>query len=134
VNVWPPRPDELRIATLGFRGQSPFVNWAQEGGQAAAIVGDAIKAVFVRGGGWFYDLAAVVIALGTSVALALTNLYDDDVFGTWKDYLAALGFAGAATVAAKAIIDALSTSRTVDAPSEATKAPTAATTAERPPA
>lgn len=51
------------------------------------------------------DVAVVALAFVTAVVAALPTVLADDTFGTWRDYLLALGLGGTAALAAKGVVD-----------------------------
>ena len=45
----------------------------------------------------------LALAVTTAILVALPTVFTDDTFGTWRDYLAALGLGGVAAAAAKGL-------------------------------
>jgi hypothetical protein len=67
----------------------------------------ALGEAFERSVRWLADAATIGFAVATGVIVGLTALYADGTFGTWKDYLTALGLGGGAGIISKGLVDAI---------------------------
>jgi hypothetical protein len=108
--VWEPPEEESQARDLNVRTQRFHVRAPDElgelieGGRAPELVGLAIEVLGKVGRG-FAEVGIVALAILTAIFVALPTVVSDNTFGTWRDYLAALGLGGTAVVAAKAIFD-----------------------------
>lgn len=105
-----PQPTEAEAQAWALQIIRPELVGAAPKDIGAALRPIADQAVDVLGQtGW--GLAAfglLLFGIVSAILVALPTVLNDDTFGTWRDYVAAIGLGGAAAAASKALFDMLS--------------------------
>ena len=109
---WAPSEEEVQAAGLReitsetFDGAEPesledLIARARSDKDLVGVVA-AVLGRTVRGAA---DAAVLAVAVSVAILAALPTIVADDTFGSWRDYLLALGLGGTSVVAARGIID-----------------------------
>lgn len=108
---WAPSEAELQAAELRDISSESY-DWAEPlslddliarakgrdiGGFLAAVLGRTVRGAA--------DAAVLAVAVSVAILAALPTVVADDTFGSWRDYLVALGLGGTSVIAARGIID-----------------------------
>jgi hypothetical protein len=96
------------IAPLGlYAVEGRRLAWAVPEVRGVVPVAELVVDVLGQTARGFAAFYVLIFGIVSAVVVALPTVLTDDTFGTWRDYLAALGLSAAAAAAAKAIFDTL---------------------------